>query len=261
MLDEAQGTVVDGEGQKRVVTGDEERWANIASLRLFNKPLAASISDFDKAGAPMDEETLASLIALGREIEAADASRALGEDFDTTKGGLSEETVTSPMEAGLGSEVVDASRPQRGRMTRFQTWVVGVHSLLPGFVRVRRRARKETCSKGTTSHVIIPSLFLLIGVVWLFQALTPAWGLVPGEWSPARILLDAVPLQNRKGPNELWSPTEFLLVPPGEKPRVPDPQNPAWQSRFPNFWACAKRRDFWNQILRVNDSVHCEKVE
>jgi hypothetical protein len=58
-----------------MVTGDEARWANLASLRLFNKPLAAAISDFDKAGAPVDEATLASLIALGREIEAADASR------------------------------------------------------------------------------------------------------------------------------------------------------------------------------------------
>ena len=196
-----------------MVTGDEERWANLASLRLFNIPLAALIEDFDKAKGGMEPETLASLIALGREIEAADASRALGEDFETTKGGLSEETVTSPMEAGLGSEVVDASRPQRGRMTRFQTWVVGVHSLLPGFVRVRRQARKETCSKGTTSHVIIPSLFLLIGVVWLFQALTPAWGLVPGEWSPARILLDAVPCRTERARTSCGlRPSSFLFL-------------------------------------------------
>jgi hypothetical protein len=45
-----------------VVTGDEERWANLASLRLFNIPLAALIEDFDKAKGGMEPETLASLL-------------------------------------------------------------------------------------------------------------------------------------------------------------------------------------------------------
>jgi hypothetical protein len=72
--------MTDSGSQKRMVTGDEARWANLASLRVFNKPLAATISDFDKVGAPLGEETLASLIALGREIEAADALRATASD-------------------------------------------------------------------------------------------------------------------------------------------------------------------------------------
>jgi hypothetical protein len=79
-----------------VLTGDEERWANIASLRLFDKPLAAMIEDFERAKGGMAPETLASLIELGREIERADASRAT------------------------------ASLVQRNRMTRFQKWVVAV---------------------------------------------------------------------------------------------------------------------------------------
>jgi hypothetical protein len=109
-----------------VVTGDEERWANLASLRLFNKPLAALIVDFERAKGGMEPETLASMIALGREIEAADASRALGEDFDRTNGGISEETVASPIEGGREGEVADASRSQKSRMTGFQKWVVGI---------------------------------------------------------------------------------------------------------------------------------------
>jgi hypothetical protein len=119
-----------------VLTVDAERWANLASLRVFNKPLAAVISDFDKTGAPIDEATLASLIALGKEIEAADASRAQGEDLDRANGGISEETGTSLIKFGRESEVADTSRMQLGsaptpparrtHMTRFQMLVVGV---------------------------------------------------------------------------------------------------------------------------------------
>jgi hypothetical protein len=58
------------------MSADAERWGNLASLRVFNKPLAAVIEDFDRAKGGMTPETLASLIELGKEIEAADASRA-----------------------------------------------------------------------------------------------------------------------------------------------------------------------------------------
>ena len=68
--------MADSGRQKRMVTGDEERWANLASLRVFNKPLAAVIEDFERAKGGISPETLASLIELGKEIEAADASRA-----------------------------------------------------------------------------------------------------------------------------------------------------------------------------------------
>jgi len=74
-----------------VLTGNEERWANLASLRIFNKSFDALMDDYDKTIGGIPSDTLASLIALGREIEAADASPA-----------------------------------QRSRMTRFQKWVVAV---------------------------------------------------------------------------------------------------------------------------------------
>src|SRR2546422_208122 len=77
---ETQGTVGDSGSQKRMVTADEERWANLASLRVFNKPLAALMEDFDRAIGGISVETLASLIELGKEIEAADASRATASD-------------------------------------------------------------------------------------------------------------------------------------------------------------------------------------
>jgi hypothetical protein len=93
--------VADGGGKKRVLAGDAERWANLASLRVFNKPLAALTEDFERAKGGMAPETLASLIELGKEIEAADASRV-----------------------HLGSAPTPPAR--RRRMTQFQMLVGGV---------------------------------------------------------------------------------------------------------------------------------------
>ncbi len=109
-----------------MLTGDAERWANTVSLRLFNKPLAALLVDFERAKGGMELETLAAMIELGKEIEAADAARAQGEEFEKANGGIPEETVASPIERGRKSEVADASRSQISRMTAFQKWVVGV---------------------------------------------------------------------------------------------------------------------------------------
>jgi len=56
-----------------VLTGNEERWADLASLRLFNKSFDALMDDFDKTMGGIPSDTLASLIELGKEIEAANA--------------------------------------------------------------------------------------------------------------------------------------------------------------------------------------------
>lgn len=63
-----------------VTTADAERWANLASFKLFNKDFAALVRDFEKAGLPMDEDTAAAMIELGGEIERADAEKTAARD-------------------------------------------------------------------------------------------------------------------------------------------------------------------------------------
>jgi len=87
-----------------VLTGNEERWANLASLRIFNKSFDALMDDYDKTIGGIPSDTLASLIELGKEIEAADASPGQ-----------------------LGSALTPPAR--RRRVTQFQMLVVGVLAL------------------------------------------------------------------------------------------------------------------------------------
>jgi hypothetical protein len=48
------------------------RWANLASLRVFNKSFDALMDDLDKTIGGITPDALASLIEMSKEIEAAD---------------------------------------------------------------------------------------------------------------------------------------------------------------------------------------------
>lgn len=68
----------DIEGRKRDLTADEERWANLASLKVFNKSFDALMDDFDSTMGGIPADTLEGLIELGREIEEAEQVSTIG---------------------------------------------------------------------------------------------------------------------------------------------------------------------------------------
>jgi hypothetical protein len=94
-------TVTNVEGRRESLTELQVRWANLASLRVFNKSFDALVDDLDKTIGGITPDALASLIEMGKEIEVADASRMQ-----------------------LGSTPTPPAR--RTHMTQFQMWVVGV---------------------------------------------------------------------------------------------------------------------------------------
>jgi hypothetical protein len=143
-----------------MLAGDAERWANLASLRVFNKPLAATLSDFDKAGAPMDEATLASLIALGREIEAADAppaQRSRATRFQKIIGRGAEAIGVSVGEMiGRGAGAVGVFVGETMAHIKEWWWAVIVLFFLSPLIR-----------PGEPPLLVVASAFLGVSVVWI----------------------------------------------------------------------------------------------
>ncbi|SRR5712692_7769454 len=56
-----------------MVTGDEARWANLASIRVFDKSLDALTSDFEKYAGAVPADLVDTLASVGRLIERAEA--------------------------------------------------------------------------------------------------------------------------------------------------------------------------------------------
>lgn len=61
---------------ERWADADAQRWGDIASFKLFNKPIDALIDDFESTMGGIPADTIEALIELGREIERADAEKA-----------------------------------------------------------------------------------------------------------------------------------------------------------------------------------------
>lgn len=123
------------EGQKSDLTADEDRWADLASLKIFNKHFDALMEDYERTLGGIPEDTLDSLIGLGKAIE--DAERRKQADTTTAaREGISYSQPTEPIP-------LIGNRPTSGRplhvqrrasgFTKLNTWVLGISFLIAGW--------------------------------------------------------------------------------------------------------------------------------